>query len=277
VGRAIGIGIGALGAYGLITALIDHNDATVPEADHAKARENADKTLKKIDWDKPIIAIDVPGTLWGMTKEMHESFERQVGADRGSLVKLEYPAAAHGMLDSVALGEETLRLVLEEIQRRDPEGTKYHVALQGESQGAWVINDTLAEHPFAKTVDRVGLYGLPGDAIHDGALAHDPRVRITNHPLDPISWKHLGPASLAATAPGFILGGDKRDIPAAIAMIALNPIHAALFGAGELSNRITGDYSTHPHVYTEHYAGEGMRWLLTGAPQRPDAPSASAR
>ena len=268
MGRAIGIGIGALGAYGLISALIDGNDAKLPEADHAKARENADTTLKKIDWNKPIIVIDAPGTLWGMTHELRVGMETQAGKDRVNLVKLEYPAAAHEMLDSVALGKETLRLVLEEIHRRDPDGTKYHVALQGESQGSWVINDLLAETPFQDTVDRVGLYGLPGDATHDGALKHDPRVRITNHPLDPISWPHLGPATLGATAPGFILGSDKRDLPAALAMIALNPIHAVLFGVGELAGRVSGDSSLHPHVYIENYEGEGTRWLLNGAPQR---------
>jgi hypothetical protein len=262
------IGLGALGVYGVVSALIDGNDVDVPEADHEQAAANAKKTLEQVDWDKPIIAIDAPGTLWGLTQELKDGLDTQAGAKRVSLVKLEYPAAAHGMADSVALGKETLRLVLEEIQRRDPSGTKYHVALQGESQGAWVINDVLAEQPFRSTVDRVGLYGLPADATHDGALKHDERVRITNHPLDPIAWPHLGPSSLGAEAPGFILGHDKGDLPAALAMIALNPIHAALFGAGELANKVAGNYSAHPHVYTEHYAGEGTRWLLTGAPER---------
>lgn len=261
--------MGALGVYGVVSALVDGNDVDVPEADHATAAANAKQTLERIDWNKPIIAIDAPGTLWGVPQQLHDGLVAQGGADRVSIVKLEYPAAAHGMAQSVALGKETLRLVLEEIRRRDPDGTKYHVALQGESQGAWVVNDVLAEHPFHDTVDRVALYGVPADKTHDGALDDDRRVRTTNHPLDPIAWPHLGPASLGAQAPGFILGTHERsDLPAALAMMVLNPVHAAMFGVGELVGRITGDVTRNPHLYLEHYAGEGARWLLDGAPQR---------
>lgn len=269
MGRLIGLGVGALGAYGVVSALLDGNDAPVPEADHAMARANAERTLERIDWNKPIIAIDVPGTKVGFPKELADGLQRQAGAERVNATWLEYPAAATGMVESVALGKQTLRLVLDEIRRRDPNGVRYHVALQGESQGAWVINDVLAEDPYRDTVDRVALYGLPGDATHDGALAGDERVRITNHPFDPIWWPHLGPANIGARAPGFAIGRDRSDIPAAALMTVLNPIHAVVFGVGELIGRLSGDYGNHPHIYTEHYAGDGARWLLGGVPARP--------
>jgi hypothetical protein len=269
VGRLIGLGVGALGAYGLVSALMDGNDVAVPEADHAKAKANAKATLDRIDWNRPIIALTVAGTGWGNPpQELVDGLTRQAGADRVSISQVTYPATAVDMLDSVALGKETLRLVLEEIERRDPDGTKYHVALSGESQGAWVINDVLAEHPFAKTVDRAGLYGLPADVTYDGAFTHDDRVRITNHPLDPIAWHHLGPATIAAQAPGMILGHDWNDAPAAALEILLNPVHAALFGAGYLYSLAVGRPNGQPHLYTENYEDEGARFMLQGAPAR---------
>jgi hypothetical protein len=263
VGRTIAIGVGALGAYGALTALLDRNDTAVPEADHAMARRNAEQTLAHVDWNRPIIAISVPSTGWGFASELKDGLARHAGSGRISEVKLEYPAAAHDMPTSVALGEESLRLVLEEIQRRDPVGTRYHVALQGESQGAWVINDVLAEHPFASTVDRVALYGLPRSATHDGALRDDARVRVTNDPWDPIAWPYLGPAGLGTAGIGLIIGHDGRDTPAALLGMALNPVHAAALGVGQLATMFTGRPSAHPHVYTEHYGDEAPEFLLS--------------
>ena len=47
VGRAIAIGVGAVGVYGVVSALLDGNDVAVPEADHKQAAANAKKTLEK--------------------------------------------------------------------------------------------------------------------------------------------------------------------------------------------------------------------------------------
>ena len=263
------LGVGALGVYGVVSALLDGNDAPLPEVDHAKAKQNAEKTLTRIDWNKPIIAMTVAGTGWVRPpQELKEGLFARAGEDRTSLVHLEYPASATDMAAGVALGKETLRLVLDEIRRRDPDGTKYHVALNGESQGAWVINDVLGEQPFQQTVDRAGLYGLPASREHDDVHRDDPRIRVTNHPFDPIAWPHLGPASIAAQAPGFILGGNWGDFPAAAAQIVLNPLHAATFGVGQLVVMATGVHDRHPHLYTEHYGGDGAEFLLSGAPAR---------
>lgn len=77
-----------------------------------------------------------------------------------------------------ALGKETLRLVLEEIRRRDPDGTRYHVALNGESRGGWVINDVL-KHPFRP--GRLQPGQLPGGGAPDRAQP-DPRGGVRDRP-----------------------------------------------------------------------------------------------
>jgi hypothetical protein len=154
------------------------------------------------------------------------------------------------MASSVATGERALQLVLDEIARRDPDGTRYHVALTGESQGAWVVNDLLAEHPFERTVDEVSLYGLPGIATHDDALRDDERVQVTNHRWDPVTWRALGSADAAADAGGTLFGGGgARSLLSTIDYVASNPVHAAIMGIASLRLALDGERSAHPHVY----------------------------
>lgn len=260
-------GLGALGAFGIVSALRDGNNVAVPKADSAAAAADAQRTLDKVHWDRDVIVLSVPGTEWGLTHELVEGVEAQVGKNRASVVWVRYPGSASNMPASVAQGEATLQLVLEEIQRRDPSGTKYHVALHGESQGAWIINDVLGRTPFAKTVDRVDVFGLPSTANDDGALGRDPRAHVTNHPLDPIAWPFLGPASVAVAAPGFLIGGNWADAPAALLQIALNPIHGLAFAGGMIAQKVTGNLATNPHIYIEHYGvgADAPRRLLEGA------------
>lgn len=259
------MGLGAVGVYGVVSALLDGNDIDLPEADAATARAAANATLEKVDWNRPVIVIGVPGTGWGIPQELREGL-KSAGGDRVSTVQLRYPAAATGMVESAALGKATLRLVLDEIERRDPDGTKYHVALHGESQGAWVVNDVMAEAPNAKLVDRATMFGLPASATHDGAHRDDPRVRITNHPFDPIAWPYLGPSGIAAAAPGLLLGRNPKDAPGALLMMALNPLHSIAFGLGDLVGRVDQNWSRNPHIYFEHYGTSAPEFLLSGAP-----------
>lgn len=262
---AVVAGLGAFGAFGLVSALRDHNDATVLAPDQAAARAAADRTLKGIHWDRDVIVISVPGTEWGLTHELVDGIKARVGERGASVVQLRYPGTADHMRQSVGQGEATLRLVLEEIQRRDPGGTRYHVALQGESQGAWVINDVLARTPFAKTVDRVDVFGLPATVTDDRALRSDPRAHVTNHPIDPITWPYLGPSAVAVGAPSFLIGGNWADAPAALLQVALNPVHGLVFAGGLIAQKITGNMATNPHVYIEHYGDDAPRRLLQGA------------
>ena len=261
---AVFAGLGALGAFGIVSALRDGNDARLPEAGAAAARDAARRTLDSIDWDRDVLVISVPGTEWGLSHELVDGVHAQAGADRASVVGLAYPAAASQMTESVALGMATLELVLEEIRRRDPDGSRYHVALQGESQGAWIINDLLATQPFADTVDRINLLGLPSAATHDDAMRADARAHVTNHPLDPIAWPFLGPASVAAAAPGYLIGGNVGDAPAAFLQAVLNPVHALAFAGGAIVQHATGNLAANPHVYLEDYAEESPRRLLEG-------------
>lgn len=96
----------------------------------------------------------------------------------------------------------------------------------------------------------LGAYGLAAAAVS----SNDTRVPDADDAA----------ARDAAAAPGFLIGGNWADAPAAIVQSMLNPIHAIAFLGGVLAQKVTGSLAANPHIYLEEYASSSPQWLLDG-------------
>jgi hypothetical protein len=260
VGAVAALGVG----IGVIQTLVDHGDVPLPAPDEAAARAAADRTLANIDWKRDNILLWASGTdVHDMRWQLREGFEDSPLAERTSFVRLEYPATGANMDQSVATGTRTLELVMDEIRRRDPDGSRYHVALQGESQGSWLVNDYVAARGGldATQVDGMDMYGLPSMATYDHDLKSDPRVRITNHRMDPVTWRSLGSNHDALEAAGLLLGGGDGNPFSTAAHLVLNPVHTTVFLGAVGLMKATDNRALHPHVYDEEQR-DAARFLL---------------
>lgn len=260
--------IGAFAALsygvGAVQSLVDKGDVALPAPDESSARAAADRTLASIDWSRDNILLWAAGTdVHEMRWQLREGFEDSPLASRTNFVRLEYPAAGANMDQSVATGTRTLELVMDEIRRRDPSGSRYHVALQGESQGAWLVNDYVAARGGLDKaqVDRMDMFGLPSMATYDRDLAGDSRVRITNHAMDPVTWRTLGSTGSALEAAGLLMGGGRGNLASAGTYLLMNPVHALVFLGGTALTAMTGKRELHPHTYDEQQR-DSARFLL---------------
>jgi hypothetical protein len=164
--------------------------------DMARAQADARNTLNSIDWSKSDIVIWVPGTDNHNVAPAFEDAVRASWSTGGvSLTKLDYEAS-WDMRPSVATGIATMKLVLAGIAAH---GGNHRIMLAGESQGAWVIGEALADPMLRKVVDRAMLLGHPGLAAHhyDGT---DPDIREYNHEGDLVAMPVHGDAGKALDA-----------------------------------------------------------------------------
>ncbi len=217
------------------------------EVDWERAYADAQKTLDAIDWSKRDIVIWAPGTS---NHGPHPAFEAAVTeAYRGegsNLVALEYEATWH-LRRSLPTGIATMRLVLEGIKAR---GGDHRVLLGGESQGAWIIGEVLADPAVSHVVDRAVLLGHPWLARHQYNAGQDARVRVINHAGDQVALPVRGSATDGLDAMLAIRTLDLSKAGALVRAITANPDH----GVKMLANLVFAipfvkSLLKNPHVY----------------------------
>lgn len=229
-------------------------------------REIADRILASLLAGQGPILLCVPGTLgapWQSSMlATARAFVQQANGPV-SIASLPYPnGIANVILRFLHIGTDQQRNVLALVLA----GLREHaggrpVLLAGESQGAWLIAETLRHDPtLAAAVTRVALFAKPGfvrmpDSVGTarsgagmlpGSSAGDRGVVEWRHVDDvvPSLFHRLGPA---------VAGGYLDAI------------------AGWMS---TGEYEYPPHHYDMHGA-EAARWLLLGS--RPAQPAHHSR
>lgn len=215
--------------------------------DWERAHADAQRTLDAIDFSKRDIVIWVPGTS---NHGPHKAFEAAVRdayqGDGSNLVALEYEATWH-LRRSLPTGIATMRLVLEGIRAR---GGDHRVLLSGESQGAWIIGEVVADPAVSKVVDRAVLIGHPWLAAHHYDRGQDPRVRVINHAGDQVALPVRGNPTDGLDAMLAIRTLDLSRAGALVKAIAANPDH----GVKMLANIIYAipfvkTLLKNPHVY----------------------------
>jgi len=229
--------------------------------DWARAHADAQKVLDSIDFSKRDIVIWAPGTSNHGT---HPAFEAAIkdsyrdGA--ASQVALEYEATWH-LRRSLPTGIATMRLVLEGIRAR---GGDHRVLLSGESQGAWIIGEVLADPAVSSVVDRAILVGHPWLAKHQYDQGQDSRVRVINHDGDQVALPVRGDATVGLDAMIAIRTLDLSRLGDVVKALAANPDHAVKLLAN-IAYSLPGlkKLLTNPHVYDGDMA-RAVEYLRTG-------------
>lgn len=232
--------------------------------DWERAHADAQLVLDAIDFSKRDIVIWVPGTS---NRGVHPAFEaaaRDGWRGEGSnLVAMQYEATWH-LRRSVPTGMATLRLVLEGIAAR---GGNHRVLLGGESQGAWIIGEVIADPTVGHLVDRAVLLGHPTLAAHQYADGHDPRVRVINNPGDQVALPIKGDHTVALDAMVAIRTLQLTRMGDVVKALAANPRH----GVELLKNLVFAvpvlkSLLKNPHVYDGEMT-RAVEFLRHGEPE----------
>src|SRR5690606_29230316 len=133
--------------------------------------------LASIDFSKRDIGLWGPGTD---SLEVRPSFPAAPDAADTRTVSLTHLTyeASWNRRRSVPTPAASSQLALEERKRR---GGNHRVLLAGESQGAWIIGEAMADPHVGSVVDRAALLGHPWLAAHQYADSQDSRVKVVNH------------------------------------------------------------------------------------------------
>jgi hypothetical protein len=215
--------------------------------DWERAHADARKVLDAIDFSKRDIVIWAPGTSNHGPHKAFEAAVREAYAGEGSnLVALEYEATWH-LRRSLPTGIATMRLVLEGIRAR---GGDHRVLLSGESQGAWIIGEVLADPAVSNVVDRAVLLGHPWLAAHQYDRGQDPRVRVINHAGDQVTLPVRGNPTDGLDAMLAIRTLDLSKAGSLIKAIAMNPDHGVTMLANiAFALPFVKSLLKNPHVY----------------------------
>lgn len=224
--------------------------------------EIADRIVAKLLEGSGPILLCVPGTL-GSSYEtsMLAAARAFVKAADGPVSVASIPYR-NGILDAVTrylqigVGADTnvLALVLDRLRQLAPGRP---ILLTGESQGAWLIADTLRADPkLAATVTRIALFAKPGFVQLPAAIGSARSGAGMLSPTSPadtgiVDWRHTDDIV------GGLFGGLGSDV--------LLGYVAAIKGW-----RSTGEFEYVPHHYETH-GDEAARWLLHGI--RPTLPA----
>lgn len=231
------------------------------EVDWERAHADARRVIESIDFSKRDIVIWVPGTS---NSGVHSHFEEAVRDSyrdgSASLTALSYEATWH-LRRSVPTGIATLKLVLEEIARR---GGNHRVMLSGESQGAWIIGEAIADPAYGKVVTRALLMGHPWLAAHQYARGEDPRVQVVNHVGDQVTMPVKGNPTVGLDAMIAIRTLQLAKAGSVLQALASNPSHGVLM-LKSILYAIPGlkTILRNPHVYAPDMT-RAVEFLRTG-------------
>ncbi|MCW2926328.1 MAG: hypothetical protein JWM86_296, partial [Thermoleophilia bacterium] len=240
--------------------LASRTDAPKAGMPDMPAEEIADRIVATLLQGSGPILLCVPGTLGAAYQTTMLSVARAVVRSIGgpvSVASIPYP---NGIKDVVTrffhIGTEPAHNVLAHVLRKlHAAAPQRPILLTGESQGAWLIADTLREDPtLAAAVTRIAMFAKPGF--------------VTLPPS--IGSARDGAALLAATPGGSdgILQFVHTDdiVPSLFRRLGPHVLAGYVRGFGELL--AGGQFGYSPHHYDAH-GMEAARWLLLG--QRPAA------
>jgi hypothetical protein len=261
-------------AWQRITHTFDH--LLRPKPPMASVEERIQWVLSKIDWTNPRIVIWGPGTSEYWIKE---PFDDAVHAFAPNQHIAMIPYESTWLFsESVPDGVAVLTGVLKAIHRIDP---SRKVLLAGESQGAWIVGNVLADKSVSGMIERASLWGHPGAAKHyPGHVPHSPAKPLNYTPDGRV--REVDNASDVVTAPlgdqtdqvmGAVEAFARRQFVPAIEVFA----HYAVENPGVVKEllrsqlwRLPGFASkdgANPHDYDADMV-RGVRFLITG--QRAD-------
>lgn len=213
--------------------------------DTQRAAADAAAAFAAIDWSKRDIVIWLPGTS---SHVVNPGFARAVATAWGnsgvSLSMLDYEAS--WQLDrSVATGVESLKILLAAIAARKG---AHRVLVAGESQGAWIIGEAMADPAMMRVVDRAVLMGHPALAGHhyDG----DQKVIEINHRRDLVTMPLKGNADHAFDAMRAVHLLDPRYIGSLVRASLANPAQLGLMALGAVRWLLSDGLVPDPHDYT---------------------------
>jgi hypothetical protein len=247
-----------------------------------RAHVDARALLDSIDFSRRDIVIWVPGTSGS---GVHHDFGLAVrdlygrGGDV-SLVAMPYEASWE-LRRSLPTGLATFKLVLEGIRQRLaqlPAHLRPRILVSGESQGAWIIGESMADPRLGRVVDRAVLAGHPWLAKTQYLDGHDPRVRVINHLGDQITLPVAGDAGVGVDAMAAVRTGRlKTSIGTVAKAILANPLHGVL-----LLHTFARDVPwLRPYLRDPHYYVADMprmvRYLRTGTLDPTDEDLSDAR
>jgi hypothetical protein len=241
--------------------------------------ERVQAVLATIDPRDPTIVVWVPGTSeWWVKPAFLEALH---AAEPGHRITFIPYQGTWEFSRSRPDGEAVLRGVLRGIAARFP---RARVLLAGESQGAWIISNVLADPSLRRVVTRGALVGHPGVApthTHDGS---DPKLAEFNNPQDLITIDP-GDAAREQVARGVELVSRKRfaeGVPPLLGYLFSRPqmlwglIRSQLHYVPALSEKIPD-----AHDYTEAFR-DAAAWLAAAPggkvrPRRSRARASSRR
>lgn len=248
------------------------------EVDEERARRDAELVLASIDFSRRDLIIWAPGTS---ARDVHPAFRAALRAAerastddmRASLTGLIYEASWH-IRRSVPTGMATLKLVLLGIRARtEASSTPHDVYLAGESQGAWIIGELMADPDVTDIVTRAILMGHPFVAGHEYVNGEDPRVMVINNEGDQVTLDFKGDPSHGLDAMIAIRTLQlTRHVPRTVRALVTNLDHVGLMLKG-ISYEVprVRNVLRDPH----DYAGDmprAIEYLFTGelsaAPER---------
>ena len=218
------------------------------------ASEAADRIVAVLLQGTGPILLTVPGTLGGLYQTSMLATARAVArmaTGSVSIAAIPYPNGVFDIVTryfriGVAPEDNVLAHVLRKLRAAAPHRP---VLLAGESQGAWLIADTLREDPaLAAAVTRVVLFAKPG---------------FVEMP-DSIGTARMGAG---------MLPGTSRDIDGVVSFAHTDDIVPSLFRhlgphvlRGYVDSLMAGKgFAYTPHHYDWH-DDEAARWLLDGVP-----------
>lgn len=211
-----------------------------------RAQADAQRALNAIDWSQKDIVLWVPGTD---NHAVNPSFEAAVKAawTKGglSLTKVDYEASWN-MRPSVATGIETLRLVLAGIAAH---GGSHRVMIAGESQGAWIIGEALADPMLRGVVNRAVLMGHPWLAAHHYDGQNGSNVIEVNHAGDEVASAINGDAAKALDAMVAIHQINFGKIGTVVSALVHNPMHGVMLLQSLARWAVGGGLLADPHDY----------------------------
>lgn len=217
--------------------------------------EIADRIVATLLQGTGPILLCVPGTLGAAYETSMLSLARSVVKAAGqsvSVASIPYPNGIRDVVTRffhIGTGPETnvLAMVLRKLHAAAPHRP---IMLSGESQGAWLIADTLRADPeLAAAVTRIAVFAKPG---------------FVQMP-ESIGSARNGAAMLAATAPGVdgILEFRHTDdiVPSLFKRLGPHVLAGYVQGFKDLLGG--GHFGYTPHHYDAH-GMEAARWLLFG-------------
>jgi hypothetical protein len=239
--------------------------------DWARAQRDALAALAQIDFSRRDLILWIPGTDGhGVHQDVRHAVDYLYGEQGGdeSLTYMPYEAS-WALRESLPTGLATMKLVLEGIRQRlatMPAASRPRVLLAGESQGAWIIGEALADPSVGGVVTRAALVGHPWLARTQYLDGHDPRVRVINHRGDQIAMEIKGDAGIGMDAMTAVKTGKLKEHLGLVAKAILaNPIHGALLAHTMARDAmpVLRPFLRDPHVYGSEWP-RMVRFLRDG-------------